>query len=143
MGLLILTAAFGYQLKLIHDRPIRPSFQTGLYDGEVLTGNEKIHWTGKRAVLNARVQEGKVELSFSAPLPGIADHPQKVRLSVEGKMHAVILKEAGWHNVLIPIQVPSSGWVTVKIETAYTFNPKKAKISTDDRDLGIMVKEIQ
>ena len=108
-----------------------------------LRGMKKSTGQARRAVLNTRVQEGKAELSISAPLPGIADHPQKVRLSVEGKMHEVVLKEAGWHNVLIPIQVPSSGWVPVKIETAYTFNPKKAKISTDDRDLGIMVKEIQ
>ena len=30
-GLLILSAALGYQIKLIHDRQISPSFQSGFY----------------------------------------------------------------------------------------------------------------
>ncbi len=141
VGLLILTAAFGYQLKLIHDRPLPPFFQTGLYDQEILPGGEKIRWTGKRAVLNTNIQKQKVILFIAAPLPEVIEHPQKVRLGVGQKDLEVILRDTGWHKVTIPLEGLSSGRVLVKIVVAYTFNLKKAKMSEDDRDLGIMIRD--
>jgi len=141
IGLLILTAALGYQIKLIHDRPIDPFFQTGFYDLETLPGGEKIRWTGKRAIENMDIQGGKKVISISAPLPGITEHPQKVRFWVGGKMHEVILRDTRWQRISLLAEKPYTGRMLLTIETSYTFNPKKAKVSEDARDLGIMIRE--
>ena len=142
IGLLILSAALGYQIKLIHDRQISPSFQSGFYGLETLPGGEKFRWIGKRAVEQIDIQGGKGMIAISAPLPGIADHPQKVRFWVGGKLQAVVLKDADWHQITLLAEKPSTGKMLLRIETAYTFNPKKkAKTNDDDRDLGIMIRE--
>lgn len=141
IGLLILGAAFGYQIKLIHDRPISPFFQTGFHGIETLHGGEKIRWIGKRAVENLDIQGGKTVISVSAPLPGIADHPQKVRFWVGRKLQVVALKDADWHQISLLAEKPFTGKMLLRIETGYTFNPKKDKGSDDDRDLGIMIRE--
>jgi len=143
VGLLVLTTALVYQIKLIYERPINSSFQTGLYDEEFLPGGEKIHWTGERAVLNTDIQGGEKAISISAPLPGITQHPQKVRFWLEGKLHEVILNDRGWHRIALPVEKSFIGKMLLTIETGYTFNPKKAKVSDDDRNLGIMIREKQ
>jgi O-antigen ligase len=140
-GLLVLTAAFVYQINLIYERPINPFFQTGLYDKELLPRGEKIRWTNKRAVFYTNVQKGNSELSVSAPLPGIAEHPQEVRLWIGKKFHKVILRDTGWHEIILPATDPSAKRMLIQLETEYAFNPKKSKISGDDRDLGIMIRE--
>ncbi len=130
-----------YQIKLIYERPINPIFQTGLYHKEFLPGGEKIQWTGERAVINTDIQGGKKIISISAPLPGITQHPQKVRFWLEGKLHEIILNDRGWHRISLPVEKNFTGKMLLMIETGYTFNPKKAKVSDDDRDLGIMILE--
>ncbi len=141
-GLLVLIAALGYQIKLIHDRPLSPFFQAGLYEPETLPGGEQIRWTGKKAVIYADVQGNEKVLFVSAPLPGIVDHPQKVRFWFGGKMQVVVLKDTDWHRISLQAEKPFTGKMLLRIETGYTFNPKKAKVSDDDRDLGIMIKGI-
>ncbi|MBI5603290.1 MAG: O-antigen ligase family protein [Deltaproteobacteria bacterium] len=141
-GLLVLTLALGYQIKLIYDRPLSPVFQTGLYGREVLPGGEKIRWMGKRAVFPSKIHNETVVLFLSAPLPGIARHPQRVRIWAGKNFREVILKNDQWVPITIPIKEKSNDWIPLKIETDYTFNPHKLKMSRDDRNLGIMIKEI-
>ena len=142
IGLLILSAALGYHIKLIHDRQISPSFQSGFYGIETLPGGEKFRWIGKRAVEQVDIQEGKGVIAISAPLPGITDHPQKVRFWVGGKLQVVVLKDTDWHQIALLAEKPFTGKMLLRIETDYTFNPKKkAKANDDDRDLGIMIRE--
>jgi hypothetical protein len=143
VGLLVLVIALGYQIKLIANRPLSPLFQAGLFNTEILSGGEKIHWTGKRAVFFKEIQNRRVILSVSAPLPGIADHPQKIRLWIDDKVYWLILKDSGWHEIILPATDHSAKGMLVKLETDYTFNPKKSKASADDRDLGIMIREKQ
>lgn len=141
MGLVSLGIALGYQIKLINDRPMSPSFHAGLYDAEALSGGEKIRWTGKRAVFFVNNKEGQMALNLSAPIPGIANRPQKIRLWIGNKVHWAVLKDTGWHEIVLPTPDVSDPQTLVKIETEYTFNPKKALISEDDRNLGIMIRE--
>ena len=141
-GLLVLTAAFGYQIKLIYDRPLSPVFQTGLYGREVLPGGDKIRWMGKRAVFPSKIHNETVVLFLSAPLPGIARHPQRVRIWAGKNFQEIILANDQWVPITIPIKEKSNDWIPLKIETDYTFNPHKLKMSRDDRNLGIMIKEI-
>ena len=140
VGLLILTTAFGYQLKLIHDRPLPPFFQTGLYKREVLPGGEKIRWMGKRAVINTNIQGGAVIIDLSAPLPEIEKHAQRIRLWAGKHFQEVIIRDMQWHQIIIPIDKKTPGWMLLKIETDYTFNPQKSGFSRDDRDLGVMIR---
>ena len=142
VGLLILTAAFGYQLKLIHDRPLPPFFQTGLYEREVLPGGEKIRWMGKRAVINTNIQGGSVTLYLSTPLPEIEKHPQRIRLRAGNHSLEIVLKDAQWHQIILPVDNKTTGWISLEIETDHTFNPLKSGISRDDRDLGVMIRGI-
>jgi O-antigen ligase len=141
IGLLVLTAALGYQIKLIRDRSISPFFQAGFYDMETLPGGDKIRWTGKRAVENMDIQGEKKVISISAPFPGIAGHPQHVRFWVGGRMEEVILRDTEWQRISFPAEKLYTGRMLLRIETGYTFNPKKAKVSDDDRELGIMIRE--
>ncbi len=143
VGLLVLTAAFVYQIKLIYERPINPFFQTGLYNKELLPGGEIIHWTKKRAVFTTPIQNGNIILSFSAPLPGITEHFQKVRFWIGQKKVEILLKDTAWHQIVLQPENPFEKKMLLQLETGYTFNPKKAKTSNDDRDLGIMIREKQ
>ena len=140
VGLLILTTAFGYQLKLIYDRPLPPFFQIGLYKREVLPGGEKIRWMGKRAVINTNIQGGAVIIDLSAPLPEIEKHAQRIRLWAGKHFQEVIIRDMQWHQIIIPIDKKTPGWMLLKIETDYTFNPQKSGFSRDDRDLGVMIR---
>jgi O-antigen ligase len=139
IGLTVLSAALGYQVKLIYDRPLNPFFRTGLYDREVAAGGEKVYWTGKRAVINTKIQEDSVTLSLSAPLPEIRQHPQQVRLWVGGHSREVSLNDAQWHQIVIPIDDQSAGRILLKIEVSHTHNPQKDKFGKDDRDLGVLI----
>ena len=139
---LILTAALGYQLKLIYDRPLSPFFRTGLYDQEILPGGEKIRWMGKRAVINANIREGAVTLFLSVPIPEIEKHPQRIRLWAGKHLLELIIKDAQWHKMIIPVDNKTTGYIPLKIETNHTFNPQKDRISMDDRDLGVRFKGI-
>jgi O-antigen ligase len=141
IGLLVLITGLGYQIKLILNRPISPFFQAGLYDLETLPGGVKIRWTGKRAVINTDIQGEQKVLTLSAPLPRITGHPQKVRIWMGGKWQKLILKDGDWHQVYLAGEKPCTGRMLLRIENSYTFNPKKAKISNDNRELGIMIRE--
>ena len=141
IGLLILTAALGYQIKLVVDRPITPHFQTGLFEKETLPSGGQYRWTGRRAIVITDVHGGKINLSISAPLPEVAENPQYVRLWIGGKVHKVILRDNGWYKITIPAEKSFAEKMLLKIETNYTFNPKKAKLSEDNRDLGIMIRD--
>ncbi len=104
---------------------------------------KKFAGSGKGPSNNLDIQGGKGVIAISAPLPGIADHPQKVRFWVGGKLQVVVLKDTDWHQISLLAEKPFTGKMLLRIETGYTFNPKKnAKVSDDDRDLGIMIKEI-
>lgn len=140
-ALVVLIAALGYQIKLIHDRPLNPFFHAGFYEIELLPGGEKIRWIGKRAVVNLDIEKDGEVIWVSAPLPGIADHPQKILLSAEKERHEFLLKDAGWQAIPLPIPKHFRGPVLLKIETTYAFNPKKSKLSDDDRDLGVRIRE--
>jgi hypothetical protein len=51
------------------------------------------------------------------------------------------LRDTGWHEIILPTIDPSAQRMLIQLETEYAFNPKKSKISGDDRDLGIMIRE--
>ncbi|MFH0788709.1 MAG: O-antigen ligase family protein [Pseudomonadota bacterium] len=142
VGLLILTAAFGYQLKLIYDRPLPPFFQAGLYKREVLPGGEKVRWMGKKAVINTNIQAGAAIIHLSAPLPEIEKHAQRIRLWAGKHFQEMTIKDTQWHQIILPMDKKTPGWTLLKIETDHTFNPQKSKISRDDRDLGVMIRGI-
>lgn len=141
VGLLISITACGYQIKLIYDRPIHPFFQTGLYGREILLSGEKIHWMGKRAVMNTKIQDGVIAITLSAPLPEIQKFPQRVRLWAGKNSREFILMDDHWHRLIIPADQQSKDRIPLKIETSRVFNPKKAGINQDYRTLGIMIKE--
>jgi hypothetical protein len=82
-------------------------------------------------------------LTLSAPLPGIARHPQKVCLNLGAAQQEIIFKDSEWQQVMLPAHNSLKEWMMLKIETDYTFNPKEAGISRDQRNLGIMIKEVR
>jgi hypothetical protein len=141
VGLFFLTAAFLWQLYGISQRPLSPSFRTGFFDPERLPDGIRIRWSGKRAVINQEIRNGQTKLTFSAPLPGITQKPQKVRFGIGGKVIEITLKDSGWQTHTLITGTPTNGKVPLTIETGYVFNPKKEKISGDHRHLGIMIQE--
>lgn len=140
--LVIMIAAFGFQIWRMSDRPLSPNFQTGIYGKEVVTGGESIHWMGKRAVLNTKIKNEAVLIQVSAPLPEIQQRGQKIRFWAGAHFQEILLNDDHWHQISIPVGKDLTGWIPLKMETAYTFNPQKAKISQDDRDLGIRIRGI-
>lgn len=142
IGLLVIIVAFGYQIKLIHERPVTPFFQTGSYNHEILPSGEKIQWMGKRAVMNTKIEDGAATITVSAPLPEIQKHPQRIRLWAGKNFREFILNDDHWHKLIIPTDRESKDRIPLKIETGRTFNPKEVGISQDNRNLGIMIQEI-
>ena len=97
---------------------------------------------GKRAVINTNIQGGAAVIQLSAPLPDIEKHAQRIRLWAGKHFQEVILRDAKWHQIIIPLDKKIPGWNLLKIETDHTFNPQKSKVSRDDRDLGVMIRGI-
>lgn len=140
--LLVMIIALGFQIGLIYERPIRPFFQTGTYDQETSSDGVFFHWTGKRAVINSEIKKGAVTVLVSAPFYAIQQNGQRLHLGAGGQFLEISLKDDQWHPISIPVDKKMTGWIPLQIEVDYTFNPRKAKISQDDRDLGIRIRGI-
>ncbi|MEW6186780.1 MAG: O-antigen ligase family protein [Thermodesulfobacteriota bacterium] len=136
-----LLAAFLGRVYGITQRPLSLTFRTGFYDPERLPDGIRVRWTGKRAVVNQALQNGETRLTFSAPIPGITEKPQKVRFRIGGKVTDIILKDKGWQTLTLTTGTPTTGHLPLTIETGYVFNPCRDKISGDNRNLGIMIRE--
>lgn len=112
----------------------------GMHYLEPLPGGLRAQWTLRRAARGQVSKNGVVEVTLSAPLPGLDTRPQMVTVWVENQQRQLELRDATWRTLEFNLPVGKDRPVIVWFETAYTFNPARAGVSRDERDLGVYVK---
>ncbi len=122
-----------------YDRPLAPDFEVGFHKWEEVSKGKVARWTQRRAVWNVKVEDNKMILPISAPLPGLDKNPQSVKINLSGWSQTLVLSNADWNRVEIPSTSLNGEYVKIQIETGYVFNPAKEGISADNRALGVMV----
>lgn len=137
--LIVIAIAGLYQLKLISDRPIGKEFSIGFYNWEKQPDGTVARWAGKRAALNIKKEGRKMTLTMSAPLPFLDKNPQTVKIWFDDYQEEAVFKNTDWQDITIPVK-NSKGSAVLWIETSYALNPKKEKINSDERNLGVMMK---
>ncbi len=141
--ILALTAALVCQVKLITNYPMGEHFQVGFYHWEKQADGSRVRWMGQRAaaVLPAGTEELILELR--APLPGIEQRPQRVRIRLDERTYALTLTDREWRRLALPLTTPGTRQHLISLETAYTFNPARSLGSQDSRNLGIQLKDFE
>ncbi len=143
LSLLLLLTVFLFHLRGIVARPISPSFQAGFYQWESARNGERIQWLGRKGVTAVRIDGRAFRLFLSAPLPGIEKNPQEVLIWFSGKEYRIRINDRQWVQLRIPAVRPQGTVGLIYFKTRYTLNMKELGLSQDDRDLGMMVKEIE
>jgi O-antigen ligase len=124
-------------------RPVSPGYEAGFYRWERQPDGRPARWTRGRAAMTVPVRGRVLELSFRAPIPGIAQHPQRVRIWVDGERRDDIhLATPGWRMLAVPVAGPAGGHALVQVEVDYTFVPSGLGPSRDTRRLGVMMGEV-
>jgi len=141
--LLLLLTPFLFHLRAIVARPISPSFQAGFYQWESSRDGQRIQWLGRKGVAAVRINGRAFRVSLSAPLPGIEKNPQEVLIWFSGKEYRIRISDPQWVQLRIPAVQPQGTVALIYFKTRYTLNMKELGLSQDDRDLGMMVKEIE
>jgi O-antigen ligase len=144
LGLLVLlTAAGGYQVKLVGNYPLEKNFEAGFYRWEKAPDGSPLRWMGRRAVAFLEARPGTLLIAYRAPLPAIAQRPQEVRLVIEDQTYRASLVDDAWNQLRIPFSESRRRPAILRLETAYTVNPAKSGSSSDRRDLGLQLREFQ
>ena len=143
LSLLLLLTVFLFHLRGIVARPISPSFQAGFYQWESARNGERIQWLGRKGVAAVRIDGRAFRLFLSAPLPGIEKNPQEVLIWFSGKEYRIRISDRQWVQLRIPAVRPQGTVALIYFKTRYTLNMKELGLSQDDRNLGMMVKEIE
>ena len=122
-------------IRAMHTPPA--SFAGGFYHQERFDGL-KGRWIGPKAVVVTRPEERSWSACVACFIPGLAQEPQRVSFKVNGRMaQEVEIKGPGWQKVelLLPGGEPS----VIRINAARFWNPAKAGVSTDNRDLSLVI----
>lgn len=86
--------------------------------------------------------DGTLFMKIAADYPDISDRPVKMKLSIDGKKHSVILVDPTWREVKFPVFCDSEPFVFIKWKVNRTWNPSRGGTNNDDRELGISVEDI-
>ncbi len=141
--LIVISIAFIYQIKLISDRPVSEQFSTGFYNWEGLPDGSPARWAGKRAVMNVKIESEQMVVSLSAPLPSLDKNPQKITIWFGSHKTEAVFRDTSWQDIIVPADATKGSYKALWMEADYVFNPKKKNISSDDRNLGVMMKQIR
>ncbi len=98
-------------------------------------------WSGKRSLMRIH-GNGLVEIQFICDTPGVEREPVSVDIHVDGEpAEGVVFRQAGRLNWQYRLNQSPSSVHELHMEVSRTWNPKRAGISSDGRDLGVLVSE--
>lgn len=141
--LVLMAAAFGYQIKLVSAHPLPQHFQAGFHSWEKDSAGGRVRWMGAKAVANLGIASGDLLIECRAPLPQIEKKPQQVRIFIGDRQYRSSFEDGDWKRLRIPVPDPGHRPVLLRLETAYTFNPARTTGSRDHRDLGLQLREFR
>ncbi len=142
IGLIIgLTAALGYQVKLIASFPLEEHFQVGFYHWENQADGSRIRWMGQRAAAVIPPGSKELILELRAPLPEVEKKPQRIQIRLDQRNYTLTLADREWRRLVLPLAATGTGQHLILLETAYTINPARSPGSQDSRNLGIQLKD--
>lgn len=137
----VLVVGFVWQVAQVVSRPLGDGFYAGFYEAERQTDGTYARWMGERGVISEKVEGGRVTLNMSAPLPGIAERPQRLSVWLDGEKHEEVFTDTGPRKLTLPVNFAEGREAVIWLETEYTFNPKKEGASGDVRDLSVYIKK--
>lgn len=139
IGAVILCAGL-YQAVEVVRYPVSARLGVGLYGWERMADGRVARWMRKRAVFSTKPLAGERELilNFSAPVPDIEKTPRHIVVTVAGETKMLTIADNGWKE--IRFHVPTGEQVIVRVETDGVWNPQKAGVSDDNRDLGVYLQ---
>lgn len=130
-----------WHLSVVLSRPRALGYEAGFFRWEPQPDLTVARWTGRRAAAVLPVGGSTLTLTVSAPLPGVDQRPQTVTAWVEGSPVASrIVPGREWVELRLPVNRPPGDSVLLRLQSAYTVNPKRVGASGDDRSLGVLVK---
>jgi O-antigen ligase len=143
VGLAVALALLGGRAVEALRRPVSSGYQTGFYRWERQPDGRPARWTRGRAAFSTPVRGANLELTFRAPIHGVAAHPQRVRVWLNGRLTPeLVLATPGWHTIVLPVDQTSGESLLIEVEPGYTFVPSRVSPSRDDRRLGVMMGEL-
>lgn len=141
---LCLVVAGGWRVGAVAARPGAIGYEAGFFRWERQADQTPARWTARRAALVLPAAGSTLVLTVSAPLPGIARRPQLLRVWLDaGPPVAVAVPGPEWVQLRLPVDRPPGHPLRVRLETAYTVNPKQVGVSADDRTLGVLTKPLR
>lgn len=141
LGLLAL--ALGFQGQAIRSYPLPENFQVGFFQWEEGPQGNPVRWMGQRAIARLPAGRGDLLIECRAPLPGVDRKPQRLSVQVGDRRQRFTLEDQGWKLLTVSVPEPRGSHVLLRLETGHTFNPARAGISRDRRDLGLQLREFR
>ncbi len=138
IALVIIAAAFCYQISLVMARPVPKDFQTGFSSWEKKPDGNYYRWMGKRAVYSAMAEDGEVSLSLVVTLDGLEKKPQRVKVWVGDSVKEIVINNRGLFTARFPVK-SKEGRYLVWIEADHTYDPVKNRISRQRGPVGVMI----
>ena len=112
----------------------------GFYRRETWDGKFGFFWTQKEAKMCIPVRGKALVFSLFCAHPDADEKPVICSLFVDGRLErTVTLPKHKWQTVRIPFRYRIGRECTVRFVVNRTFNPRKAGLSNDGRDLGVAV----
>ena len=115
----------------------------GFYNDELINGN-KYRWTSIDASEVIR-KEGRIMIvPLRAGNPDIYKDDIFVRLYIDNSLVRILrIKDDNWHEVEINISDIDKKNITFTISSSRSWSPKEYDLSSDTRELGVMIGEIR
>ncbi len=126
----------------------RAPIDIGFHDWEIGGGGDipgwprdtvpSLRWTEKQAVMDVPWTSGEVGVLFLGCFhPDVDQHPLEVTVRLDDSiLMRQVFDRKGWKRLLIPTP-ERARWLA--FEVSRTWNPRRSGVSSDDRDLGVIV----
>ena len=108
------------------------------------TGVEGPRWTSYDASTSIKKAGERFSFALKAQNPDISNNPLYVKLYIDNTfIKKFILTDDNWHKYTLKLSKMNRNAITLTIVPSRIWNPKKWGISDDNRDLGVMVGNIE
>lgn len=121
-------------------------YSWGLYPRETDDGGE-FRWTGAKAVLLMKVPPGAdmLELRYAVTRPVRSGERTRVDFFLDGRFYpAGLHDDPDWRTVRLPLPQNGSASVgsttSIRVDVRPSFTPAAMSASSDDRELGVMLR---
>ena len=115
----------------------------GFYEREN-TGEGGPRWTSNDASTSLKKTGSKFSFALKAQNPDISNNPLAVKILIDNLfIKEFKLTDEAWHKYTLTLPANNRKSITFTIIPSRTWNPQKMGVSDDNRDLGVMVGNIE